>query len=357
MRNIFLLLPFFFCISATAQFRIVNSDEFTIEVPQNIKSYSIFCHSTSLGWKEVYKGERILLKTALVTNGQETRITEFSANKVVRIQYNYFQKGLLQKAVVEYTNPKSNETFHYKYDTVSKDPIDVKGYKDGKLIYTESRSLCIDTLEIKKHYINVNGITGKERIVAYHSKDKLTSTEVEYRNNFPDTNYSIKKFNQIKQIIEDVDSSSEHYVKTIYLYDIASRLISETSFSDNIYSANSYIYDSNGRLKEEIVSRNDTETYHINYDSLPRETITTKYQSSANQQNDTISVIIKRYDLQGNLIFKESVGYESFSFGTAKRPVSTSVCYWIYKNGRVVKYIYRKSEDGPIITYDVTYDE
>src|SRR5215213_1048934 len=88
MKNVFILLSVFFWTSATAQFSVVSGDEFEIEVP-----------------------------------------------KMHRIQYNYFNKGLVRKAVVKYINPTSNEIFYYKYDTISNDPIDVRGYKDGKLIY------------------------------------------------------------------------------------------------------------------------------------------------------------------------------------------------------------------------------
>lgn len=97
MKKITLLLILFIGTSVTAQFRITSTDALEIAVPKNVKSYSIYCHSTSLGWLEDYKGQRVLIKKVLVKNGLETRITEFDGKKSVEFKITITVKGCCKK--------------------------------------------------------------------------------------------------------------------------------------------------------------------------------------------------------------------------------------------------------------------
>lgn len=264
----------------------------------------------------------------------------------------------MQKAIVKNLNPISDEVFYYKYNTSSIEPVSVKGYKNGKLIYTESCIYKKDTQEVNTNYINVGWMKGKEKFVTYYSKDSLVKTEITFRSNLPDTVYTTTKYNQQKGILEKIDSSRGNYIKVFYMHDAFGRVVKENTIDNNKLSEHCYQYDTNGRLVEETKSVDNTLTYLIKHDSLMRETITSEYYIQSNKKRDTASIIVKRFDTQGHLIFEETVMYLNEGIiGMPSKPVSTSVRYWMYEKGRIVKYMYRKSEDDPIITYDVTYQD
>ncbi len=250
MKRYCTFLPILFCFSVFAQFRIVDGSEFEIATPENVKSYKIYCHSTSLGLKESFKGKRILIKSVFINKGLERKIIESHGNKVLLVQFNYYKDSLRLQSVVKYKHPKSLEKFYYKYDTTSNNPVDVKGYKDGKLIYAESQYYVKDTLINNKDYDMVDFITAKEKTVTYYAQDSLTKTTIHYRSNSPDTNYLIITYNNEQKVLQEVDSSSDSYSRTTYQYDTMGRLIFEDKTTNETYYRAiswTYTYDSLGR--------------------------------------------------------------------------------------------------------------
>jgi hypothetical protein len=327
-----------------------------------VKSYTIHCHSTSLGWLEVNKGQRTLIKTVFLDNGLETKVIESRGKKVLSVRNNYFKNGLLHMAEVRYYKPRSIEKFYYQYDSLSfyADPISVKGYKDGKLIYSESRFFVKDTLETNKHYINVNFINAKERTVTFFSADSLVKSSIEYRDNSPGAYYSFIRYSPIRQIIEQVDSSADSYSRTTFLYDSTGRLMVETysgMYQDIEPYIVTYTYDSLGRIKGEINSKGSRAYSLVYHDYFFRENKTIEYSLGSNGMKDTIGIVAKRFDNEGNLIFKEEIDFSNNIINKSSKELVTTYQYWMYDKDRIVKYSRRNGDDAPIITYDVTYQE
>jgi YD repeat-containing protein len=361
MKITLTFFPILFWISVIGQFRIVDGSEFEIATPENVKSYKIYCHSTSLGWKESFKGKRILTKTVFINKGLERKIIKSQGNKVSLVQFNYFKDSLRLQSVVKYKHPKSLEKFYYKYDTTSNNPIDVKGYKDGKLIYAESQYYVKDTLINNKDYDMVNFITAKEKTVTYYAQDSLTKTTIHYQSNSPDTNYLFIKYDQELKIIQEVDSSSDSYSRTTYQYDTMGRLIFEDKITNETYDRAiswTYTYDSLGRKKDEIRIDDSAETFLIKHYYSLHETKKVEHIMLPNGEPDTIRMVTKQFDHEGNLIYEEEKEFDD----NGKKPgepedVTISFQSWIYEKGRIVKYTRHRGNDSPIFTYDVTYRE
>ncbi len=77
-----------------------------------------------------------------------------------------------------------------------------------------------------------------------------------------------------------------------------------------------------------------------------------------NGEPDTIRMVTKQFDHEGNLIYEEEKEFDD----NGKKPgepkdVTTSFQSWIYEKGRIIKYTRNTGNDSPIITYDVTYRE
>jgi YD repeat-containing protein len=133
------------------------------------------------------------------------------------------------------------------------------------------------------------------------------------------------------------------------MYDPFGRVVKENTIDNNKLSEHCFKYDINGRLIEETKSVDNMANYLIKHDSLMKETITAEYYVQSGEKRDTANIIAKRFDTQGHLIFEETVMYLNEGIiGMPSKPFSTAVRYWMYEKGRIVKYMYRKSEDEPI---------
>jgi hypothetical protein len=352
MKVLFTVLAVFSVLFSEAQFRISTGSEFDITPPKDISAYAIYAQTSDRITKKNKQRPELLLKTE-VKNGLRTKTIEMEDGKVVRIESDVYTDTLLQKAVVNYSHPKSTEVFYYRYDSATGKKNSVKGYKDGKLIYSYSCKTTPDTIE--EHEFHNDLIKANTRTITYFSKDRLTETAVEYDPGRPYLRYTIKTYNSNHILLSRLDSSKEE--KRSFDYDSLGLLQKEVRFPS--YNGDSlhvkiYYYDSVNRLKAEKYFHGSDLIGLTNYAYTNMQEITKQYFI---YNQDTV-INLKRtitFDSNKNALSQEVFEYKDWHSKTSPPAVRA---YYLdkrtYKRGRIIKYERSESEQ-PTTTFFIKY--
>lgn len=307
-----------------------QSDDLGFEVvpPKDVQAYSIYWYPTSHQVKDQRLPFKVLEKKVELVQGREKKITKWVEGKVFSVQTNYYQDTLLVKSITKY--PKATEVYYYYYDSLSKDPIGVKGYENKTLVYQQSAIRRKDTLEVRTVYSS-DLIKAKECELIYYSFDSLTKTTIGCLAHQPDMNYQIERYNAPNVLRERIDSSAKTYRVT------------------------KNFYDSFGRLKEVKWYEDTALTNLFEYSYRSLETVLLHYNIYSNKDTVLSGQNVKRFDERGNLVNEESLEYDKEEFSHEKSiPRSSRKQKQFYTNGRLVRVeFYDNSEKNK--TFEIVY--
>jgi len=326
MKLILLIILVSLFFTGFAQFKASDGSEFDISPPKHISGYEIYYQSTKAKKPSLYLKVEVL-------NGLRKKIVEFENGKVKSIQYNFYKDTLLEKAIVQYTNPKSTEIFHYRYDSVTHEQIYAKGYKNSKLIYSYSTKHVEDTIVITEMFNDWWNKSNSKTFITY-SSDSLVKTAVEYINNGISPQYSVMYYASDYILKLQIDSSSEH--KEYIEYDSKGRVQKRVDSSRYGYRyVFLYTYDSIGKLnKEEIISDTISKRY-IDHFYSDTEQVDIGYVIYEDKYKSFTFKTTTKFDNKGNEVYKEEIEYDE---GSDPKIVHRTIYKKTHSRNRIVKF-------------------
>jgi hypothetical protein len=327
MKVFLSIILIFFFFKGFSQFKISDPLEFDIDPPKNISAYEIYYQSASA------KKPSLHLRVD-VSNGLKKKIVEFENGKVKLVQYNFYKDTLLEKAVLKYTDPKSTETFYYKYDSVTHEQVYAKGYTDNKLAYSYSAKRAQDTTIITEVF-DYWWRKSNDKTCIIFSPDSLKKTVIEYTTNGISPRYSFSQYTGDHKLKFQIDSSSEG--KGYIEFNAEGKV--QKRFDSSTYGAFPYLhlytYDSIGRLKKEQITSDTISKEFIEHFYSDTEQVDVGYIVYKDENKFLTFKTTTKFDSKGNEVFKEKVEYKE---NTAEKITNRTMSKKTYGKNRIVKF-------------------
>lgn len=335
-------------ITSHSQFKASDQSEFDIDPPKDISAYEIY-------FKPINANRPNLILRVEVENGLKKKTTEMKDGRVKSIQYNFYKDTLLQKSVIKHNNPKSTETWYYKYDPLTHEQIYAKAYNNNKLIYSYTKNQNNNIIEIKEMFDDWWHKSNDTTSIIL-TNDESTETSIFHTNNGVSPRYTIKNYTSNHNLKNQIDSSTEQ--RELIEYDSLGRVekrINSSKYGTFPYTF-FYTYDSIGRVKKETIISDGISQRIIEHRYSNVEHLAICYLIINDKHDTTIcwKTIIK-FDNKGNEISKEEIKYND----AFPQPwiVERILSEKTYRNNRVVKFERTIDLDNRILkeTYVVNY--
>jgi hypothetical protein len=303
--------------------------DFPIKADKTVRSYTIYWSRAPEFQLDFFKNGKVVLKKAVLENGLEKEVTNYSEGKIASVRQNFYQDTLLVKSTIRYTNSRPKETTYYTYDSVTKDAILVKSYENGRLTYFQSTRQNGDTTETIRVFSS-KIFKAKERELVYYTNNDLAENTVLFLDHWENPSYTTKKYDRDKKLVEEVYRHEEDTSITHYKYDTLGRLIQKVYKDHNI----------------------------IDYKYLDQESIAIEYNAGLDQDTLIRGKDIKRFDEKGDLLYHEVLKYNKDELAALKIPIPTAsqTRKYYYDKGRlrrVEEYLSNELFNSYEIQYEI----